>query len=611
MRFLAIVLFLITLAAPSQGMRRSQESKKPQQSDQVLLAIRQDALSAADQVIDEIGEVEDLRSRVALADKIVRLLAKARPDRCRKLLNTVFDEAIVLRAGGKENTVPSDLDAIISRIIQAAAVVDLELAHRFVEALPNSKRAHRKEKQDPHAAAALYLRIATDLIRENPALAVTIAGHSLAHGITPETLIFAATLRRRDSTLAHRFLLTATQSCKDRGAKDINELLLLYSYVFLSPNPPVVLSKGLGSLSIPGLSELMKDQSVDTTLAAQYLKVIGEVLLEPNRYAAGNLSTLIWGVEGDFFLLTAIEPMAKRYLSTLTPAVSSQRDVLLNYIEADRREAAVSAVERWNETPKDLSPISGANDTSLEYLIKKAESAPDVKRKDQFYFRAALVAVELKKFETAFNLVDKMSADNSAKAKYFLRFDAALYHLRNRRPFEAEKLARFDDVLERRAYILTLIAEYLVADQNQDAPRAIQLLEEVQRIASKLPDTNEKLAVLIGAGSVYARFDTVRASEIFRDTIRLSNKLPNFTGDSSISNVLEVGGFFFDYSLYDNGFTVFDIIERLARTSYYALLQDIRSLKSPLFRLRAIVALCTAITASEPLTYAWTERLNK
>lgn len=603
MRFLAVVLCLIALAAPSPAMQRSPRSKESQRTDAALLAIRQDALSTVDQVIDEIGGVDDLRSRVALAEKIVRLLAQARPDRCRKMLNSIFDEAVALRTNPKETPIPPDLDSIISRTIQAAAVIDLELAHRFIEALSNSKQTDPKAKQDASTAGTLYLRVATDLIGENPPLAVSIASRSLAFGITPETLTFLALLRKRDAGLANRLLLSATQSCKDGGAKDVNELLLLHSYVFLRPNPPVVLSRGLGSLNIPGFSELTKDQSVDGTLAAQYLKIVSEILLDPHRYAAGKLRILVRGAEGDFFLLTVVEPTARNYLPTVASAISSQRNVLLNYLEADRREAAFSTAERWNETPKDVSPISGANTSSLEYLVKKAESASDSKRRDQLYFRAALAAVEIKEYETAFNLIEKISVD-ADKAKHFLRFDIALHHLRNRRPFEAEKLARLDEVLERRAYILTLIADYLVAEQIKESSRAIQYLEEAQRIASFLPNDQEKMAVLIGAGSVYARFDMVRASEVLRDAIKLSNKLPDFAGESTITYVLEVGGFFFDYSLYDNGFTIFDIVERLAQTSYYGTLQEVRTIKNRLFRLRAIIALCIAVGAGKPLTSA-------
>ena len=107
--------------------------------------------------------------------------------------------------------------------------------------------------------------------------------------------------------------------------------------------------------------------------------------------------------------------------------------------------------------------------------------------------------------------------------------------------------------------------------------------------------------MLIGAGNVYARLDTVRASEILQQIIKHANRAEEFVGDSSITNVLEIGGFYFDYSLYSDGLTVFDLIKRLGPVSFYGTLQDIRSLKNRVLRLRAIIALCSAIILEENL----------
>ena len=71
MRYSVLLLLLIPFEVLSQSASR-QMPKNQARSDAVSLAIRQDALSTADQV----SEIKDLRSRVALAEKIVRILAK-------------------------------------------------------------------------------------------------------------------------------------------------------------------------------------------------------------------------------------------------------------------------------------------------------------------------------------------------------------------------------------------------------------------------------------------------------------------------------------------------------------------------------------------------------
>jgi hypothetical protein len=237
----------------------------------------------------------------------------------------------------------------------------------------------------------------------------------------------------------------------------------------------------------------------------------------------------------------------------------------------------------------------------LSIWLTGQESASDPKRKDQLYFRAALMAVRLKKLELALSLSERISADYADKAKQFIRFDIAQQHIQNQEFLEADKLARMDDVLARRAYIFTLIADGLTKDQRNETSRAFQYLDEVQQLAEKLSDEKEKLSVLIGTANVYARLDTVRASEILQQIIKQTNKVEEFVGDSSIANVLDIGGFYFDYSLYSNGLTIFDLIKRLAAVSYYGTLQDIRSFKNRILRLQAIMALCSAVILDEKL----------
>ena len=598
MRYLLILLLLIPFDILAQTTQRQAREDRPK-TDPTSLAIRLDALSAADEVIDQIYEVEDLRSRVALAERIVLLLAKSRPERLRKMLTTMFDEIMTLKTEPPTTkSAPADVDSILRRIIQSAALIDVELARSYIETMASLKASDGTAKSASNASIS-YLRIATELSRNNPSLAVELATRSLANGVLPDTLLFLASLRKVNLSAANGFFIAALQSCQTRGAKDINELLLLYSYVFSPLRVPTVVSQGLGTLNIPGYSEVVKNYDVDPGLARQYLSVMTEILLNPLRYSAGNIETLALGVAGDFFALTILEPWVTTYDPMKASALSVQRNTVMSYMQAGQRDAAFSAADRWKTSSKDLDYASPPKEPTVEYLVNKAESAPDSKRKDQLYFRAALLAVSHKKHEYALSLVERISTDYSDSAKQFIRFDIALQDVQNQQFSEADKLARMDNVLVRRAFIFTVIADNLTQQQQKDPSRALQYLDEIQQLAGKLSDDKERLSVLIGVGNVYARLDTVRASETLQQIIKQANKVPDFVGNSSISNVLEIGGFYFDYSIYSNGLTMFDLIKRLTPISYYATLQDIRSLKNRTLRLQAIMALCTAVILEE------------
>jgi hypothetical protein len=171
----------------------------------------------------------------------------------------------------------------------------------------------------------------------------------------------------------------------------------------------------------------------------------------------------------------------------------------------------------------------------------------------------------------------------------------ALRYVKTQQPLAADKLARADEMLARRAYVFTLIADEFATGKQKAISRALQYLQEVEGLAAKLADERERLSVLIGVGSVYARLDQIRASEILRHTIKTANRVDDFVGDSAIQNVLEIGGFYFDYSIYSDGATIFDLIQRLSINSYYSTLQDIGSLKNNTLRLRATITLCSTV----------------
>lgn len=594
---LSILALLIPFGATSQTVH-GQTKAGPAKADPASVTMRIDAVATVDQVIDQLDEIEDLGARASLAEKIVRVVGKSRSDRLRKVVKGLFDETMNLRsAPAKAKSIRPDLDSITYKIIQTAAVIDLDLASGFIELLSQTAASTTEAKNNSNRSL-IYARIARQLSRSNTALAVEVATRSLADGIVPDTLLFLATLRELNVSAANRFFLAALQSWQAKGGKDVNELLLLYSYVFSPLRIPTVISQGIVTLTISDYSELARSYEVDAVLARQYLQVLKQTLLDPLRYTAGNIETLTLGAAGDFYALSIIEPWAAAFDSADASAISARRNLVLSYMQASQRETAFSTASHWEDS-RNLNSASAGIDSRLQNLVEKAETTADSKRKDQLYFRAALEAVRLKRYATALTMVEKISVDYSEKAKQFIRFDIALQQIQDQRIFEAEKLARMDDVLVRRGYILTLVADNLTQGPLKDPSGALRYFYEVQQLADRLSDDREKLSTLIGVGNGYARLDTARASEILREIIKQANKMEEFVGDSSVSNVLEINGFYFDYSLYATELTFFDLIKQLATVSYYATLQDLRSLKNRTLRLNAIIALCSAVISDQ------------
>jgi hypothetical protein len=137
-----------------------------------------------------------------------------------------------------------------------------------------------------------------------------------------------------------------------------------------------------------------------------------------------------------------------------------------------------------------------------------------------------------------------------------------------------------------------VIAKSLLDDKSMNVARASEFLDEVEQLASKLND-QERLSVLVGGSIIYSRFNIPRAEELLREAIKAANKLEGFTGDTHLDRILEIGGFYFDYSIYADELTFIEAINGIGLNDFDGTMQDLRELKSRLPRLRAIVALCS------------------
>lgn len=179
-------------------------------------------------------------------------------------------------------------------------------------------------------------------------------------------------------------------------------------------------------------------------------------------------------------------------------------------------------------------------------------------------------------------------------AKQFILFSIAEAEVGDGKLESAETRIRGDKDIVRRTYILNLVANSMIEGQSRDLARASEILSEIEQQATKLDSHAEKIATLVGAATVYSRFDDARSFELLRSLIQTANKADEFTGGTRLNRNLNVGGFVFSYSLYDEQFSFSDLINRLGRKDFGAALADAQSLKSRVPRLKAIVNVCRA-----------------
>lgn len=589
-----ILLSVFTLVPHPQESPTTTKRTRPDK--QQIASVQKNAISALEPLLEDIRQVDDLRERVALAETLINLLSTKRPEACRKLLNSLLDDCISLKtdAADEDKTKRADPDSLARKIIQIAATFDQKLAKSLLERYSNTSDQEPTSSTADVAQAKFRLRVAIELIEKNPALAASTAEQVLAGPVMPETLLFLNKLRERNPPTANRLFSVALRGVQSRGGSDPNELLLLFSYVFSPQRIPIITNQGMGVYHLPGYAPSANHQP-DLALARHYLETTVQLLLDPGRYSRKNLLPT-FGAVGDWFLIKLIEPNAALYRGDLVNSLLAQGYVLEGRLPAQQNEASAS-LDRWNNLPG-KNQNSATNGQTVDYLLKSADQPANSKRRDQLLYRAAMAAVRNHEYDRALEIVDKLSSENQKKAKQFLTFDIALAALRKQDVDRAARLAEKDDDFLRRAYVFTLVAKSLIERKDRDITQARIFLTEVETLLPKLDTDKDRVSALAGAALVYSRFDKSEASRSLRDLIRYANKLEAFAGETSVSRMLDVGGFYFDYSLYAE-FSFSELLNNLGQMDFNATLEDVRQLESRTARFKAIVAVCKGVLSGK------------
>lgn len=581
-------VILLIMAPPAYSHVQEAPGTKDEDSPEY-----QTALFLLEASMDEVKVIQDINTRIDLTEQILRLLAGPRPDRCRAMLDLLFDDALNLRnsTATEAKSRQPDLRTTITRIIRIAAHFDRQLAQAYMSRYEESeaKLSAVEPRQPSEATVNLKLKVATVLIAEDPPLAIAIAKSSLTFSVTSQTLVFLRTLRKKDIVSANDFFAAALYSVKARRGYNINELLLLYSYVFSPKNVPYLTERGLSMLHIPDYVGDHKEYPIDAKVATQYLDTSLQILLEPSRYSSQGLASLGAGVMGDLYFINIIEPYVRAYLPTFTESVVEFKALISQYLHPDRLGDLRARLDRWNSLG-DKAPADPILGTS---------SPVENRNKDRRYYSTALGLVKAKEYEKAMQLVEMMSPEYRRQAQELIQFTIAENAVKDSDTDKAGSIARRDGNLVRRAYILTLVAEVLSGETNTDLVRANEILTELGQIAAKLDHTAERFVVLCGAAAISSGFDKVRAFEFIREAIKVANKIDNFDGDPLISFSIELSDFGYFHPVYRDRFTFHAALQSMASADFNGLLFDVKGLSNPMARIKAIIAVCGPVLTKE------------
>lgn len=594
-----IATLSLSLAACLSVYGQKSGGERPETS-----TLRQTAVIILDSSVDDLRAVEDVEARVTFAADILRLLGGVKPGRCRQMLDYLFDDIMKLRAaaGAQGGVQPSSADASLRKLIQAAATFDRQLARSYIDRYTEEAAAQGGESatasRQPSPQADLNMLLALQLLETDPGLATRVAEKAVAAAVTSRALEFLGNLRKKDPALANAFFATALQSVRARPGADVNELLLLYTYVFSPTRVLGLTPQGMVLRQIPGYQRVAQDYPVDPRLARQFLQTSAQILVTNAQFRQGNLGPGDW-MSGDLYFINLIKPLAARYTPSLLGPLSEHGSLLVGYLQPEQYTRLQSDVERLSRLQ--TTPGAGAEKeaSAVDSLLKRADALPQSAKRDHLYYMAAMAAVREKQYDAAADIAERVSPEARAKVKEFVGFSIAQQSVSEHQLERAEQWAQRDTDPARRAYVLTSIAGALVEDASRDYARATKFLVEAEQLGSKLDATREGISVLLREAEIYSRFDSLRASEALRLAFKATNRNEGFTGDGRVSRRLEVGGFSFFYEMFNDGQSLSRVLNRLAADDFYGTLSTIRELQNRTLRLRAVIYLCGGVLAAE------------
>ncbi len=557
-----------------------------------------------DNVFYEFDDLKDkisLTTRVELAEQLIKLLAQKRSAQCRKLLDSLFSEVLDALGKDSESSIPSSsvneqrsLTLVINKILRIAAGMSGKLARDYINKYMEAEREIEKKKS--HPSSDYYLRLGIEAVEANPNLAFDIGQEFLKQKpkINTSVLRFMYQLSEKDASLADKFLIDVLRNIKFQKGRDVNELLLIYSYAFGLNVIPTVSPKGISTLYVP-YKPLSGASPVSPATVRLFLMVASEILLDDSRYDS-NFAQLIWGAEGDLFAIKIIESHASQSFPQVSASLRERRDFLVSYLSAERVSLVASEIDKWSEAAQQerMRQNEEASPEDQDTLLQRAEKSAKPDERDRLYYEAANLAIEKREYREAVEICEKMSDSLRASAKDFIAFTIAQIEHKQGRPDAAREWAKQVSDLTQRVCLLTLIAQSLASRKQKEFDRIMDILGEAESIVSGIKDAREKVYVLAGIGTVFSHIGHSKAFDYLYESIAQTNRTDTFPSATSLTRTLKVGDHFFSYSFYDQKLSLSELIFQQAKKNFFETSFLVDSLKSPLARFRAGLTLCKA-----------------
>ena len=558
-RLLAFALCLSTIAPTVGAQQPSGQKKKPAtkktsaEVDPMAEVRRTTAISLVSALADDARMFRDPALRARVQARSADALWETDKEKARALFRRAWDdaEAVDTEQGEQRAREASRRGSASSREAGSMRREVLRLAARRDSALGEELLARLDEsiKQDSAGATTAATAASASAAAANPqgprfnpddppsamTQRLNLANQLLEDGDTERAMQFADPalypvntfgmnilnmLREKDAAAAdQRFAAILARAVGDPMA-DANTVSLLTSYVF-TPFLYVTVRPDGNSHTRRFRGDNSPPANLNAALRDSFLTTAAQILLRPvpppdqDRSSSGRI--------GGYVVTTRLLPLFDRYAPDKSPGLRARQSLLAQDTPEQNRRPDDPLLTR-GIVPEDRSRDSVAD------TLARLDSAKNSNERDMIYFRAAMNALERDPAQARELAMKIEDVDTRKQLLAFMVFDLVTDAIRDKKPEDALRLARSEELTTvQRAWAFTEAARLMSKTQPG---RAAEVLDEATAEARKLDDASpDRVRALVAVATQLVALDRSRTWELMNEIVKSSNALADFSGE--------------------------------------------------------------------------------
>jgi len=469
-------------------------------------------------------------------------------------------------------------------IVRRAARHDPALARQLLARL--SEERDLVDPLRPVSERARHRLVsALDLLRENPEQAIRMVSESLDEGISDVTLAFLGELRKRDVQQADRLFERALRSAVRRAPPNLNELLLLGSYLF-TEGMRISFSTIAGRPAMNVTPGLFAREVGSPRLIRLYLDVVFNVIALAAFAPAHPLTPYESGLIAA--AIRQLLPFYERY--------EPERALFLLGVLSQLAPRLPEPIRVQEETPLSESE-------QLTAALERARKETHPERRDRQYLQIAYALYTQEKYEAAREVAEKIG-DPEARRKTISILETALWRDRIARGIEPPDVRSLRLDLVQESLLIVEWAMALLQKTRTDEAKLL-LHGQIARVLAERREREFQWLALAGLLGAMRRADAEEALSLLAGLVRALDRLPRTPlpeapriedEQTHVLYPISIGAYRIPFLIpLREEFRLEKVVEELARANFETTLGWMHQIQTEDVRASLIIAACRAV----------------